>query len=266
MKKIIFLFMFTARVIAVLPNHDHCQLIKCKFEARTPTVQHIPLKAIASLNWSGYAAFTSFKHPESDVVTQVQGCWVVPTLSKTKDDTFSFIWVGMDGFFQISPTVEQIGTAQIWTEDGQQNFAWFEMFPNGLFEFVGFPVNEGDCIGAEVKFVGDDQFKLLIVNYTEKVKAIAPAKLTTSSVALRDSAQWIVEAPSSGSSILPLADFNKVCFSHCRATIDQISGSICSKAWKHDAITMVTPSGKVKSFPSGLSHCGESFSLTWEHQ
>lgn len=234
------------------------------------TFTHLPYTASASLNWSGYASLTSLHHPKTGSVTNVQGSWTVPALSPTNDDSFCFIWAGIDGYS--SPTVEQIGTGHLWINGSQQNFAWFEMFPNGLYEIVGFPVDISDKMGAVVSYEGSDTFLLILINFTKNIYTVIPTSYTKMPGALRSSAEWIIEAPSVSNpnppyyTILPLANFGTVEFSNCKATINGDRAAIDSRHWKFDPLTMVTEGGDVKSIPSSLSPCGESFSLTWEHE
>lgn len=262
MRKALLLLMFAATAIAELPNYDHCTLIECEMRARTVSKPHLPVKESASLNWSGYAAVTNLKNPQKKAVTKVQGTWVVPTLLCLEDEAFSAIWVGMDGY--VSQTVEQIGTEQDWSFFGQTNFAWIELYPGPLQELVGFPVNIGDEIGGEVSYLGDNEFKLTLVNYTEGVRTVKHATVPNAD---RSSAEWIVEAPSSNKGkILPLSRFKPVYFTNCRAKINGISGPINSRAWQFDPLTMVTSKGVIKAQPSKLYDGGESFFMTWEHE
>jgi len=227
------------------------------------TRPHMPLKEGTSENWSGYAAVTSLNHPAAKVVTAVSGTWVVPTLSPSSQNTWSSIWVGIDGFS--SSTVEQIGTEHDWYNGAQQNYAWFEMYPNFAFEIVGFPARPGDVISASVVYQGNNVFLLSIANSTAGVRTSVPTKYTKSKVAQRSSAEWIVEAPFSGST-LPLAHFNNVFFSRCTATINKVTGSISDRHWAHDALTMVTRNGVAKAIPSALSANGQMFSVAWNHE
>lgn len=262
MKNALFLaFMITARVLAALPSYEHCTYMECETQELVLSVTHQPANQSRSLNWSGYAALTNLTKPKNFSVTDVQGQWRVPELSCSFGGwgSYSAIWVGMDGY--ISQTVEQIGTEQDWVFlMGQQNFAWFEMYPGPAFKFLNFPVNVGDHIGAEVEYLGHNEFQLTIVNYTEGMYTFTIQK---SKNALRNSANWIVEAPSSSAGILPLADFGKVKFKDCMATIKGVTGPINSPSWQNDAITMVRSQCLIKSKPSRLSKDGENFTVTW---
>lgn len=225
-------------------------------------------EATFSTNWSGFVALTNLKNPKNLSVEVVSGAWLVPELTPTPDDSFSSIWVGIDGF--ISPTVEQIGTEQDWdsVNNVQVNFAWFELFPGPLYAIyldkahtILFPVNVGDLMGAEVAYVGKDKFHLTIMNFTVGIFTTIEAKVPGVE---RNSAQWIVEAPSSATGILPLADFTEVPFVQCTAKIDGDVGAINDDDWQHEKIVMVSSStGNPKAEPTRLRKDGESFIVGW---
>jgi hypothetical protein len=245
--------------------------IKCKQVERDASKSHSskmlrhPTSASKSLNWAGYTALTNLKNPESRSVEVVSGTWKVPHLKATPNHAFSAIWVGIDGFASNSPTVEQIGTESDWIHGAQENFAWFELFPGPSFELVGFPVNPGDLMGGEVAYVGDNKFLLYIMNFTEGVFTVVPAKVPG---AKRNSAQWIVEAPSGKHGILPLANFNEIPFLQCIAKIDGDVGAITDDDWKHEAIIMVSQADPtlVKAAPSKTQKEGESFAVCFESE
>lgn len=217
-----------------------------------------------SQNWGGYVSATNLKQPAAGSVSNVSGAWVVPQLQPSNEDTYSAIWVGIDGYN--SPTVEQIGTEQDWSSGTQVNYAWFEMFPRPSYLIQGFPIDTGDFIQAEVDYQGKNRFKLSLVNHTKNTYTIIPSKYTTSAKAQRKSAEWIAEPPSLNSSILPLANFQSVVFANCKATINNKVGGITGPNRIAMALNMVTRSGIVKVDPSGLSANQESFIVNWLHQ
>lgn len=235
-----------------------------KLSESASTYTHIPLELSSSLNWSGYAAVTSFSHPASHSVSDVSGSWTVPNLTPTPDTSYSACWVGIDGY--TSPTVEQIGSIQIWDQGEQQNLIFFEMYPRGAFQIVGFPINPGDVLGAEVSYLGENTFQLSIANYTKHVYTIVPTSYTNHFSAKRNSAEWIIEAPSSVNTVLPLANFGVVPFTNCLATINNRTGAINNSHWKYDPLTMTTQDHVVKAAPSVLIGNGTAFSITWEHE
>lgn len=229
---------------------------------------HIPFDASVmtqSTNWSGYAALTHLDNPKNYSVEQVSGSWIVPTVSATHNDSYSVAWVGIDGYFSASQTVEQIGTFHNWVNGSAQYGAWFEMYPQGSYSIDGFPVNPGDKISANVKYLEHNVFELSISNKTQKVYAKIPKSYTVQPLAVRTSAEWIVEAPSDSisGSILPLANFGTVHFFECEAVIRDREGSISNKHWENSEITMVNDAGSTKASVSSLECKGHSFDVTW---
>lgn len=227
------------------------------------THPHLAVDQGRSTNWSGYASATRLDRPTVDSVKTVSGTWTVPRLRPTPDKTYTAIWVGIDGFS--SGTVEQIGTEHDWSRGSQQDYAWFEMYPGPSYQITGFPLNAGDVIQAEVEYKGQDQFQLSLVNHTQKVYSIVPAKYTKSTVAKRSSAEWIVEAPYL-SSVLPLSDFRQVSFTNCETIINGKKGGIQNKNWETEALTMQTMKGVTKAVPSKLGKGHDNFRVTWKHE
>jgi hypothetical protein len=232
----------------------------------------IHVQESTSINWAGYAveenasvnATTGELYSgTTGVVTDVKAVWVVPSVTGTKKSTaYSSVWVGINGYD--SGTVEQIGTEQDWIHGKRYYYAWFEMYPNPGYRILA-PVKPGDTITAEVKYTGG-QFVLTITDSPSKGRhswTFSTTQPDFVSPAVRDSAEWIVEAPSSLSGgelqTLPLADFGTVDFSGAQAMLGGATGTISS--WPYDDITMID--GSATATPSGLSTDGTSFNVTF---
>ncbi len=241
-------------------KHHHHHSKKRRIAPPHPT---ITIKQGRSSNWSGYVAMTDTNNPTKGSVSSVSGTWIVPELLPTNETSYTAIWVGIDGYG--SPTVEQLGTEHIWINGTQQNIAWYEMYPNPAYQIVGFPVSIEDVIEAEVNYIGSNQFQLSIVNHSQNVYAVIPFHLTQSSVARRNSAEWIVEAPYL-LGILPLSDFQTIAFSNCKTVINSLNGGIASIGWQADTLTMISLNGITKAIPSGLSSNYEGFTVDWVHE
>jgi hypothetical protein len=221
----------------------------------------------------------------------------VPTLGTSSTTTsYSAAWVGIDGYS--SSTVEQIGTMQEYSvtrsASGPIYYAWYEMYPSGMSELspTAYPVKPGDAMTATVAYGGGNEFTLTlsssegwkfssdeiagsvqreagtfqnspnpVENYDSQLFDRSAAR---SQGPARSSVEWIMEAPSSGMGILPLADFGNINFSNAAASINDKSGAINALGTDY-AITMVTNSGVTKAQPSGLTNNGGSFSVAWEH-
>jgi hypothetical protein len=232
---------------------SHRRSSKCSFEGlETRLLMAAQPSVLAySTNWSGYAVAETAK----DSVSAVSGSWNVPKVSTKSTSGYSADWVGIDGY--ASNTVEQLGTeedtAYSATRDGTpQYYAWIEMYPGPSWIISG-TVKPGDAISATVQFVGssftqytaqgnasgvftgnaitttktlNDNFQLTINDSTQKWSFATIESMANGSDA-RNSAEWIVEAPSGGS-VLPLSNFGSVTFTDAMATINGVAGSIGS--------------------------------------
>jgi hypothetical protein len=247
-----------------------CQLVPLPPSARHHSLApHIRISEGTSLNWSGYAAVAgSLASPQVGAATQVVGKWTVPEV--TGSTAYSSVWVGLDGY--ADGTVEQLGTEQDTEQRGHKfsttYYAWFEMYPAGGFEIANFPTAPGDSIGAGVTYAGNNVFTLAITNFSRGIYYVVPASYTTTANAARSSAEWVVEAPSSRSGVLPLADFGTVNLTDCSAVINGIYGPI--SLFVNDPLTMATSNGTPKAVPTGLSADPDSdgssvFEVTWHH-
>ncbi len=213
----------------------------------------IPVTRSTSSNWSGYAVVEgNLTNPGNYTVTDVKGEWIVPAVSKSHGSTYSAIWVGIDGYSD--STVEQIGTEQDWS-GGAVYYAWYEMYPNASY-LIPNAIYPGDKMTGEVSYASG-QFTLTLSDSTQ---GWSFSISQTASSALRQSAEWIVEAPWLGK-ILPLANFGTVTFTGASATLGNTTGTISSSSWVHDAITMVD--GTATATPSSLSTDGSSFSVAY---
>jgi hypothetical protein len=241
---------------------------------------------VYSTNWSGYAVTGS-----SGSVTSASGSWTVPTLVSTSGTALAAFWVGIDGYS--SNTVEQTGTL-IATPAAQTTYgvpaysAWYEFYPAGMV-IIPDTVKAGDVISASVTYTGTSattgffgssgffardprgrSTSTFTVTITDITGGWTYSATGTVRNAARSSAEWIAEAPSSYSGVLPLANFGTVSFGSdstgvtgtCYATVNGVTGSIASFS-SNVAITMVNSKGVTKASPSLLSADGTSFSVTW---
>lgn len=257
-------------VVNAFPDTSGFTKIECELEpffrgnayTRENEVPIIGLQDNTSANWCGYAALTDLKKPKKGSVTQVEGFWTVPEVAPSINNSFSSIWVGIDGFK--GSTVEQIGTEQDWHGGAAHYFAWFEMFPKQAFKIKDFTIFPGSNVAARVRFnEKQNTFELEIVNIDLEIIALVPFQKSKN--AKRNSAEWIVEAPSNRNGILPLANFGEVAFSQCKTTINGIEGFIADINWTNDAITM-EENGIVKAIPSSLFKPGDGFAVKWLHE
>jgi hypothetical protein len=179
----------------------------------------------------------------------------------------------LDGYS--SGTVEQTGTDSDCQGGSPVYYAWYEFYPNPSILISSVTIHSGDVIFAEVKTItptstnGHKNFALTLKDVTTGVSFTKTGKVTG---AMRNSAEWIAEAPYSGG-ILPLANFGTMDFgfdytavaSTNDATHSGTTGDIASFA-HIDAITMVNNARTLtKASVGALSSDGTSFKMTWKN-
>jgi hypothetical protein len=69
---------------------------------------------------------------------------------------------------------------------------------------------------------------------------------------LRNTAEWIFEAPSIGSTIQPLSHFTSEPFTDAQVSINGVVGNIDNAAWVNDRVIMLDPQGGT-AYPAGLT-------------
>jgi hypothetical protein len=221
----------------------------------------------SSTNWAGYAV-TGAKNS----VSFVRGSWVQPKAVSCPSGKFQYssFWVGIDGFN--SGTVEQIGTDTDCQNGTPAYYAWYEFYPNPTIFISRVAIHPGDTIVASVAWVNTTVgFKVALTDNTTGKSVWHTSKV---SGALRSSAEWIAEAPSSSFGVLPLADFGTVHFGKGAtgvtgtnlATVGgatrTIGGFPSSSIQKVNMINNAFT--QFKAVTSALSVAGSSFNVTWK--
>ena len=202
-----------------------------------------PMRHATSTNWSGYAATGS-------TFTSVSASWTEPTVTCRSGNQYSSFWVGLDG--DGSSTVEQTGSEADCQGGSPQYYSWYEMYPSAPVNFRN-PVSPGDKFTGSVTYNGGSSYTLKLSDTTKGWSQTVNKSLSGAS---RASAEVIVEAPSSLTSVLPLADFGTVNFSGSTANGSQLS------SLKPTEITMVSSNGTQEDSISALN--GGSYSATWD--
>ncbi|MGA2115128.1 MAG: G1 family glutamic endopeptidase [Bryobacteraceae bacterium] len=224
---------------------------------------------VSSENWSGYAV-------TGTNITDVKGSWIVPAAtcpaaqpvsprSRNQPDQYAAFWVGIDGYS--SNTVEQLGTDSDCDGSNPTYYAWFEFYPHPSYTVNNFPVKPGDRISAEVSYSSSS--KQFTVSMTDETSGKSFSTSTSVSSAARTSAEWIAEAPSSNSGVLPLANFGTVDFGDgytgvvntCYATVNGTTSAIGS--FTNEAIIMVSSNGADEAVPGALANL-ENFVISWQ--
>ena len=225
--------------------------------APSPTVPYA-VSSASSDNWSGYVAATDPNTGQPGTVSDVKATWTVPAVNcVSTPDAAVGVWVGMDGVF--SSTVEQTGTASNCVGGQASYYAWLEVYPSAA-RTQALPIGPGDTINAEVRYVGNQRFRLLLTDVTSG----RSFSVIRASAGVRDSAEWVVEAPAVGDQIVPLANFASASLSGAATTMSGVTGAIGNAAWSAAGISMVDAAGDVRALPSPLGPNGDSFNVTWQ--
>ncbi len=200
-----------------------------------------------SANWSGYAL-------HGGTYRSVSASWTEPKGHCTAGDghDYSSFWVGLDGYG--SSTVEQTGTDTDCQGGTAKHYAWYEMYPAGSRR-IGHTVKAGDKMSASTVWNGGSRFTLKLTDHTRHWTATEHRTLGS---ARRSSAEVIIEAPSSASGELPLANFGTVHFTGSKVNGSKIGSHHPTK------ITMVV-NGKHLDRVSSLSS-GANFAATFLHR
>jgi len=221
-----------------------------------------------STNWSGYAVTGS-----TGSVTYASGSWTVPTVTG-HSTAYAACWVGIDGFS--SDTVEQTGTLSQISGGTPTYYAWYEFYPQeSIVQINTVPVSPNDKISASVTYstTPSNEFTLNILDTTTgKSFSITETVASLKYTPARSSAEWIVEAPSSNSGVLPLANFGTAFFGPqyttisgtCYATVGGTGpAAIGSFSSSVQTITMVNNRGTILAQPTSLTPTsGTSFTVT----
>jgi hypothetical protein len=233
--------------------------------------------ATLSTNWAGYVITGTSRAPVR--FKSVSAHWVQPAVNCADGQGDSGFWVGLGGYQQSSPALEQIGTeADCASSGGANDFAWFELVPMGPAT-LRLKVRPGDSIAASVTVTGRSVW-LALRDLTTGAHFLTTRRAPVIDVA---SAEWIAEAPSAcdgGGScrVLPLADFGSVAFSDARATSTHgQTGPIGASEWSATALELIDLAsrfGHARPFggagavataaPTSLASAGSGFTVTWQ--
>jgi Peptidase A4 family len=163
-------------------------------------------------NWSGYQT--------SDTPAFTTGEWTLPTILTPpggSDTTiyYSADWVGIGaGLGSGSGALIQAGTEEDALLDVPRYYAWFEIVngagdTGGQVKLTGLTVNAGDAMWTGIQYpAGPGKTYVGVCDMTTNTCV----DMSSSTSAPGDSAEWIVEAPSLGSTVTQLADFGSLTF------------------------------------------------------
>lgn len=214
-------------------------------------------QGVVSNNWGGYAAErtgTRFRYVRATFFVPYVNCSTAP-------NSYSGHWVGLDGLGD--STVEQDGILAACNGSTPQYSAWYEMFPQApVYEHIS--IHPGDSIVASVYYSASAKtYKLALTDTTNGGQFGVTRTCPAGSVCRRASAEVISEAPSSGSTILPLTDFSAESYGGVVVT-DRAGqrGGLRGAHWDTLSITTEDSGGHVMDQPTQIYH-GMAFDMYW---
>jgi hypothetical protein len=200
----------------------------------------------SSSNWSGYAA-------SGGTFTSVTGTWTVPTVANTMAGADA-TWVGIGGL--TSSDLIQAGTQAMVDGSGTVEYwSWIEMLP-AASQRVPLSVTAGDSVTVTITQQRGNDWLIAMKNNTTGGTYNTTVQYSSSN----SSAEWVQEAPSIGSGLIPLDDFGTVQFSGGSAVRDGKAMSLSALGAR--AITMVNRQGEAVAQPSTIADDGSSFTVT----
>jgi len=180
-------------------------------------------QSLISPYWAGYSVASDLINPQPHV-TGVSASWTVPTVKVSIGNSFSAAWIGIGGRFD--ETLIQAGTKQDSIDGVGTYAAWYELLPKNSVTIDSLKVSPGDRITVSIS----------LLNRTTNTCSIEISDITNGQTFKKNfvydssmlSAEWIVERPTTRTSISSLTDFGQVTFTNCTARIGDKVGDISS--------------------------------------
>jgi hypothetical protein len=219
-----------------------------------------------SSNWSGYAALPK---TAGDTFASIVGDYNVPSVvCSATPDTFSYHWIGLDGW--ADQTVEQDGIAADCNGARAQYAAWFEMYPaNFAFRFA---VNPGDAIESAVHYLGKARYELSLKDVTTG-RGFDVTQTCPVSVCANSSAETITEAYYYNKRYAGTSDFGDEHYEGVTVTdsAGNVGGLSDPKAWKTGEGIALGEYGDVDTTPGPLATApglgvSSAFSVFWSRE
>jgi Peptidase A4 family len=215
---------------------------------------------LVSGNWGGYVAQrhgVKFRYARAAFFVPYVDCASSPS-------SFSGHWVGLDGAG--NGTVEQDGILAACQGSTPVYSAWYEMFPLPPV-YSTITVRPGNSIVASAYYdTGTGKFTLSLTNTTNGQHFSHTLACPAQSLCQRLSAEVISEAPSSGTSILPLANFRAESFTDVVVTDSRgRRAGLRASWWDTFSVTTENAGGTVLDQPTQIFR-GKAFDSYWMAQ
>jgi hypothetical protein len=172
-------------------------------------------------NWSGIVNTAPGTGSKYDLV---EGEWIIPNAypnsTKANGVYLAATWIGIDGWG--SGDVLQAGTnSECVVSNGvttsQSAFPWYEWYPSFWIAISNFPVHPGDTIWGEVYAESSTEGYIFLYNVGAGTYTSATFAAPSGTSLQGNSAEWIVEDPSTGSSEYLFPNYGSTAFFDCYA-------------------------------------------------
>jgi len=221
-----------------------------------PFVTGPAIEQMTSADWSGYSVASDLSFPQPKV-TSVNGSWTVPAVNVSVGESYSAVWVGIGG--QFDDTIIQVGTEQDSIKGQAVYSAWYELLPSDAVTIDSLTVSAGDKVTASVSLL-DRAGNVWSVEITDVTRSQSVRKSLVYASSML-SAEWIVERPTLFNRLSALADFGKVTFTDCGATIGGKAGTISS--FPVTEIMLISRANVRLVSVSSLASGGSSFAVSY---
>ncbi|GAS80762.1 G1 family glutamic endopeptidase [Paenibacillus amylolyticus] len=195
-----------------------------------------------SSNWSGYA-----RTGTQNQYRRISAEWTVPYVLPGTRNSYSSAWIGIDGFENSS--LIQTGTGHDWIQGKPSYYAWWEILPDAE-TIIPHPVSPGHRIRAVISKLTRKTWCITLSNltlgWTFRTIQYYSGPLS--------SAEWIVEAPTVGSSIASMARLTPVTFNMCR-----LNGQ--SPAFRTSQKGIMIQGRGIVSIPGTPNRCKDGFTV-----
>ncbi len=233
------------------------------FHGNEPQVRPNGIPVTYSSNWSGYAALPK---TAGQTFTSVVANYNVPSVAcSNSPNTFSFHWIGLDGW--ADQTVEQDGISANCKGTTAHYNAWYEMYPaNSHFEFQ---VSPGDAIESSIRSLGRAKYELSLKDVTSS-QGFDVVQTCPVSVCENSSAEAITEAYYYNRKFTGTSDFGDEHYEGAIVTDNagNVGGLFDAKVWRTGEGIALGEYGDVDTTPGPLATAhglgaSSAFSVFW---
>ncbi len=169
-------------------------------------------------------------------------------------DSFSAAWIGVGG--QFNKALIQTGTEYDWVNGVADYNAWYELLPQISVQ-LNMKLSPGDVMTASITLQNAaTQTWIIEISDTSNGQTFKQSFTYTTT---RLSADWIVERPTVNNILYPLANFGRISFTGCSATLNGKTGSITG--FPHSAFIVQGRMNNNLDTVSDPSSSGTSFTI-----